>query len=158
MALVKGQLTLAGPFELIQGGLGAVARYPVFVRGANGKNSFWGFSIAVINVPELLVLAGTKEIERADYAYQLCRVPSDGTDGECKAFVQHGETTAAEPVAVRIALPHNEWVLSLAPRTGWVSMSEKLLVVGLVLLASLMAGAVQLLRQPHRHAPSGQQA
>lgn len=158
MALVKGQLTLAGPFELIQGGLGAVARYPVFVRGTNAKNSFWGFSIAVINVPELLVLAGAKEMERADYAYQLCRVPLNEADGECTAFVQHGEATMDEPVAVRIGLPHNEWVLSLAPPKGWVSMSEKLLVLGLVLIAALVAGAVQFLRQPRPEATTDPKA
>lgn len=139
MALVKRQLTLAGPFELRQGGLGAVARYPIFISGANGKSSFWGFSIAVINVPELLAIAGQMEIERGGYDHQLCRVPL-GEEG-CKIFAAQGDASMADAISLRIGLPNNNWLLSLVPKGGWISLSEKLLVVGLVLIASLLMGA-----------------
>lgn len=137
-ALVKRQMTLAGPFELRQGGLGAVARYPIFISGANGKSSFWGFSIAVINVPELLAIAGQMEIERAGYDHQLCRVPF-GEEG-CKVFAGQGDAGMEDAVTLRIGLPNNNWLLSLVPKAGWISWSEKLLIVGLVLLASLLMG------------------
>lgn len=142
-ALVKRQMTLAGPFELKQGGLGAVARYPIFVRGAKGKSSFWGFSIAVINVPELLAIAGEMELERAGYDYSLCRVPPG--ENQCKAFARHGKEVSDESVVVRIGLPNNNWLLSLVPSAGWISPFERMLVVGLVLIAALAAGAAQFL-------------
>lgn len=142
-ALVKRQMTLAGPFELKQGGLGAVARYPIFVRGVNGKSSFWGFSIAVINVPELLAIAGEMELERAGYDYSLCRVPPG--ESQCKAFARQGKAVTDDSVVVRIGLPNNNWLLSLVPAAGWVSPFERMLVLGLALIAALAAGAGQFL-------------
>lgn len=142
-ALVKRQMTLAGPFELKQGGLGAVARYPIFVRGVKGKSSFWGFSIAVINVPELLTIAGEMELERAGYDYSLCRVPPG--ESECKAFARQGQAVTDESVVVRIGLPNNNWLLSLVPAAGWISPFERMLAFGLVLIAALAAGTAQFL-------------
>lgn len=142
-ALVKRQMTLAGPFELKQGGLGAVARYPIFVRDVKGKSSFWGFSIAVINVPELLAIAGEMELERAGYDYSLCRVPPG--ESQCKDFARQGKAVTDDSVVVRIGLPNNNWLLSLVPSTGWISPFERMLVLGLVLVVALAIGAAQYL-------------
>lgn len=49
-----GKLMLAGPMDLIQGGLGAVGRLPVFLEDAKGKSYFWGFTNVVIRFPEAL--------------------------------------------------------------------------------------------------------
>lgn len=142
-ALVKRQMTLAGPFELKQGGLGAVARYPIFVRDVKGKSSFWGFSIAVINVPELLAIAGEMELERAGYDYSLCRVPPG--ESQCKDFARQGKAVTDDSVVVRIGLPNNNWLLSLVPSTGWISPFERMLVLGLILVVALAIGAAQYL-------------
>ncbi|MEO7105233.1 MAG: CHASE domain-containing protein, partial [Rhodoferax sp.] len=42
MARDTGKLTLAGPLKLVQGGLGAVGRLPIFLNGPDGKPVFWG--------------------------------------------------------------------------------------------------------------------
>nr|MDC2856679.1 CHASE domain-containing protein [Ningiella sp. W23] len=41
LAKQTGKLTLAGPFELFQGGMGAAARLPVYLDTQDG-NKFWG--------------------------------------------------------------------------------------------------------------------
>ena len=41
LARDTGQLTLAGPFNLVQGGLGAVGRLPVFLDDGLGTRRFW---------------------------------------------------------------------------------------------------------------------
>ena len=38
----SGRLTLAGPVELVQGGLGVVGRQPVYLEDSQGHSSFWG--------------------------------------------------------------------------------------------------------------------
>lgn len=40
-ARASGRLTLAGPVELVQGGLGVVGRQPVYLEDSQGQTSFW---------------------------------------------------------------------------------------------------------------------
>ena len=54
LARATGQLTLEGPVELKQGGVGAIGRLPVYLSDQQGKNIFWGFSSVVIRFPEIL--------------------------------------------------------------------------------------------------------
>ena len=42
------KLTLAGPFELIQGGKAVIGRLPVFSADKDGTDNFWGFTIVLI--------------------------------------------------------------------------------------------------------------
>ncbi len=55
-AIESRKLTLAGPFELIQGGTAVIGRYPVYIdKGSKpGKDKFWGLSIVLIKLSELL--------------------------------------------------------------------------------------------------------
>ena len=41
-AMEKGELYIAGPFELVQGGLGIAGRLPVYLEDAAGQRTFWG--------------------------------------------------------------------------------------------------------------------
>lgn len=47
-------VTMQGPFDLKQGGLGIAVRYPVYLEAADGNPVFWGFTIVIIRVPEIL--------------------------------------------------------------------------------------------------------
>ena len=65
-----GNMTIAGPFELYQGGMGVVVRRPIFLT-QNNQKSFWGFAIAVMDVPEIFDKAGLQELKKEGYLYQL---------------------------------------------------------------------------------------
>ena len=47
IAKQSGKLTLSGPLMLVQGGLGAIGRLPIYLDDANGQPQFWGFTYAV---------------------------------------------------------------------------------------------------------------
>lgn len=143
IAVARRQLTIAGPFDLIQGGVGVVGRYPVFMTDRNGRSSFWGFSIVLIRVPELLNAAGIVEVSRDGYRYELCRVAPSG--GECVPFARNGESRLRDPVTVPVDVPNGRWELSLAPEEGWVSRSEKILLVLVVVVVALLLGGLQYL-------------
>ena len=146
IALAKRQMMLAGPFDLIQGGLGAVARYPVFLSGSQGKSTFWGFTIVVMRVNELLINAGQMELDRKGYIFQLCRVMPDNEEGKCKVFVGTAETEIQDPLVVTVELPNNQWQLSVAPVAGWVSRGEWMATVAFTIGGALLAGLLQFVR------------
>ncbi|MBK6293687.1 MAG: CHASE domain-containing protein [Rhodoferax sp.] len=75
-----GQLTLAGPLKLAQGGLGVVGRLPIFLDDAKGERAFWGFTYVTLRFPQALQAAQLGELSRRGFAYELWRV--DPTTGE----------------------------------------------------------------------------
>ena len=137
LAVARRELMLAGPFELKQGGFGAVARYPVFMRGDQGKESFWGFAIALIHVHEMLSNAGTLNLERNNLEYQICRINAE--TGECKVFANSWEGAIVAPVTIDMELPLNRWRLSVAPRGGWIPLWQIILALSLVILGAGLA-------------------
>jgi sensor domain CHASE-containing protein len=72
------QLTLAGPFKLVQGGIGAVGRLPVYLPGKDADAlEFWGFAIALIGFPDLLREVGLPRLQERGYDYALWKAHPD---------------------------------------------------------------------------------
>jgi PAS domain S-box-containing protein len=114
------QLTLAGPFNLVQGGVGVVGRLPVFLPGkAAAATEFWGFAIALLSLPELLQQAGLEQMVQRGYQYQLSRVHPDSGQVQLIASSLAPGAGLVEPVEYRLNLPNGMWTLSLAPSAGW---------------------------------------
>ena len=141
LAVAKRQMSVAGPVELMQGGSAAIARYPIFLQQTNGRSSFWGFSIALVNIPDLLAVAGEMELERMGYDYQICRM-APGAE-KCEVFAKRGGGVTENVTTVNIGLPNVNWELTLMPKADWVSMAVKISILMAALLGSLIvAGGV----------------
>lgn len=115
--IARRQLTLGGPYPLSQGGVGVIGRFPVFLPDENGWGKFWGFSIVVVRLPQLLEAGGIPDLARDGYRFELCRVIDE--PGRCDVFTQRGVGALVDPVEVRIELPNATWKLRLAPEEGW---------------------------------------
>lgn len=142
LARDTGQLTLAGPLQLAQGGLGAVGRLPIYLPDAKGHNSFWGFANVVLRFPEALSNSGLGGLPDLGYEYTLWR---DKPGGERQVISASPNVLAglglAEPVNRSLKVPNGQWVLSVAPRNGWGSTTER----GLQVLAAVLFSAVMAL-------------
>ena len=117
LARDTGQLTLAGPFELVQGGEGLVGRLPVFLHDAQGESRFWGFTMAMMRAPSALESCGLSQLRERGFEYALWRThPSSGS-----AQVIAGSSPAdlIDPVDQPVVLPNSTWTLSVSPVWGW---------------------------------------
>lgn len=146
-ALETRSLTLAGPFELLQGGEATIGRLPIFLRGQSGKEKFWGFSIALIRIEDLLRVANIRRVVDRGIKYELSRIHPD--TGQRDVFSSHGGTLS-KPVRHVIRVPNGEWTFAAEPEKGWRSSGEVLAEVIFVLcFSSLLALAVWwLARRP----------
>ncbi|MDA8254486.1 MAG: EAL domain-containing protein [Betaproteobacteria bacterium] len=136
LARDTGKLTLAGPFNLVQGGLGAVGRLPVYLD--DEKPLFWGFTTVLIRFPEVLKEARLGLMEEQGYAYTLWRVHPDS--GEHQVIAASGSTALSAPVDQSFALPNGHWTLSVAPVRGWGDPYGMAFKAALGLLFSLLLG------------------
>ena len=123
MAAIKfKKLTLAGPLNLIQGGVAVIGRYPVFVPDKNtSEESFWGFTIALIRLPGLLKTSNINQLIGAGYNYELSRINNDSN--EKFVFDKTDHEIIHNPVNINIEVPNGQWSLSIAPQKGWKSPS-----------------------------------
>lgn len=113
----SGKLTLAGPFNLKQGGIGAVGRLPVFLDDGTGQSSFWGFTIVLIRFPEALVPAHLSNLGKRGFQYELWRTHPD--TGKKQVIAASSPTPLIKPVNRQLELPNGTWTLSVVPSDGW---------------------------------------
>jgi signal transduction histidine kinase len=147
LAVRSRQLTIAGPFRLIQGGIGAVGRLPVFLA-SDGGDYFWGFTTVLMRFPALLEGIGLEELLVSDYSYRLWYQPAGKSEAMTIATAGPGgfDNGINQPISV----PNGEWILTLQPNAGW---HQKTLLVRDGLLATIFSLlmtliAFLLLRQP----------
>ena len=112
-----GELVLAGPVDLVQGGKGFIGRFPVFVTAANGGRNFWGVVSAVIDLERLYADSGLLD-EGLDIDLAI-----SGADGlrsaQQEPFFGDEATLASDPVTTMVHLPSGTWTIAAAPKGGW---------------------------------------
>jgi PAS domain S-box-containing protein len=133
LAVQTGQLTLAGPFELIQGGDGIIGRLPVYLEG----KKFWGFTTALIRMNDFLRTTHLSDLEEQGYSYALWRIHPD--TGKQHIFARSKAALADETVTAHIEVPNGRWLLSIAPKAGWLNSQR---IVAEVLVSLLLTAAV----------------
>lgn len=138
-ARVSRQVVLAGPVSLVQGGVGFIARLPVFVTDA-GEERFWGLVSAVIDAERLYRSAGLRG-ETPGIELAIRGKDAGGPGGE--VFFGRPELFDDSPVLADIQLPSGSWQLGATPSGGWASKAPDAwtLRIGFALVALLVLSA-----------------
>jgi PAS domain S-box-containing protein len=147
-AIQSRTLTLAGPLTLLKGGVGVIGRLPVFVPDEVGGERFWGFTMAVIRLPELLEASHLSRLVEHGYDYELSRIHPDS--GERVMFARSDEAELRDAMPFDIDVPNGRWTLSIAPKGGWQASSALVLEAVLVVLSGLLVAWLTstLVKQP----------
>lgn len=119
-----GETTLAGPFDLYQGGLGIVIRQPIYLD-SNDKKTFWGFSIVVLNIPQIFESANLKSLNNLGYHYQLWRIHPDTNEKQIIVGTQN--ESLDHPIENSFQVPGSTWTFSISPKEGWFNWNEAII-------------------------------
>ncbi len=111
----SGESVFAGPVDLVQGGVGFIARFPVFT-GTGGSRAFWGIVSAVIDLERLYSQSG---LFNPDLPIEIALVGRDGTGASGEHFFGPASVLAGDPVATEVLLPSGSWQLIAVPKAGW---------------------------------------
>lgn len=127
-----------GPVELKQGGSGLVVRNPIYLKDENGQEYFWGFTIAILRVPEVFE-DSTNALSKFKYNYRLSREASVldkkyvEVDANCDKMIR--------PVTYDLTVGKEKWKLEIMPRAGWSnSKTLYLIFFGGLSLVLLLTG------------------
>ncbi|MBS0354402.1 MAG: EAL domain-containing protein [Proteobacteria bacterium] len=137
---------LAGPLNLIQGGVGLIYRQPIFTHPLRAAPRYWGTMSIVTDLENLIRASGISN----DASLRLLLRGKDGlgSDGE----VIWGDTAvlSEHPVSLTVMVPGGTWQLSAIPRTGWPSHApaeSPLFLISIANTALVLFFIAQLMRR-----------
>lgn len=132
MARDSRELTIAGPLELTRGGIGIIARLPVYLddkSSSEDKKIFWGLISAVIKLHTVLTDVDLHKLTERGYEYELWRINPDTKTRQ--SIDKSADFHAGNTVQYAVKLPNTEWELELAP--SQLQGYSKTLIFGILL-------------------------
>jgi len=135
---------VAGPVELVEGGIAFISYTPIFLHSKSGKSIFWGVCDIVILKDKLF-----NEIKLTptdgENKYAMKGVDGAGIDGA--GFWGDSTIFKENPVTVDIILPTGNWTLAALPVKGWSKQTDnfKILVYFLYIGALIISILIWLL-------------
>ena len=137
LAKNSGMYTIAGPFELVQGGTGALLFDPIYTYSEKGERSFWGFSILVLQWDDFIEEVELDKMEDAGYRYQIWK--KDPYTGEKIVIAESEEDFPGNALEVACSVPNDTWYFEIIPKAGWFSNQQLLLGIVIATIIGMMA-------------------
>ncbi len=132
---------VAGPVELIEGGIAFISYTPIFDKTRSGDQPFWGVTDIVIRqdrlLNEALLFASEEENRFALRGY-------NGLGHEGAIFWGDTAVFDRNPVTVDIELPYGKWILAAVPERGWSAYLDQDRFLMYILLASSLIISILL--------------
>lgn len=137
LAKNSGMYTIAGPFELVQGGTGALLFDPIYTYSEKGERSFWGFSILVLQWDDFIEEVELDKMEDAGYRYQIWK--KDPYTGEKIVIAESEEDFPGNALEVACSVPNDTWYFEIIPKAGWFSDQQLSLGIAIATIIGMMA-------------------
>jgi len=119
LAILSNQLTLAGPFELLQGGVALIGRQPIFIKNGNAvsdnskenKETFWGFASALIILDDFVAQSTLNQLEKQGFYFNLWRYHPD--TGDKMTIATNTNMDDFHGITRNIEVPNSIWHLTI---------------------------------------------
>lgn len=150
IARKSGEYTIAGPYELKQGGTGALLFDPIYINDGNEKK-FWGFSILVLNWDAFLEELEVDKLEDATYHFKVWK---EGNKGKHVTIMSCGHSSLNHTLSVACEVPNDTWYFEIVPFQGWIRMSYKIFgsIVSVLVAILLSMGYWQIILRREKEA------
>ena len=150
IARKSGEYTIAGPYELKQGGTGALLFDPIYINDGNEKK-FWGFSILVLNWDAFLEELEVDKLEDATYHFKVWK---EGNNGKHVTIMSCGHSSLNHTLSVACEVPNGTWYFEIVPFQGWIPMSYKIFgsIVSVLVAILLSMGYWQIILRREKEA------
>ena len=137
LAKESGEYTIAGPYELVQGGTGALLLDPIYRTNTAGDKEFWGFSILVMNWEKFINEVELDKLEDAGYHYKIWK--KNNYNDEKIIIAQSKKQGKSDILEVSCEVPNDTWYFDIVPENGWVSKEQSAFCVMISFVIALLA-------------------
>ena len=145
----SGKYTIGGPYQLKQGGTGALLFNPVYQDNNSDKGEFWGFVILVIDWNRFIDEINLDYLSDADFCYRIWSYDRDGNDRIILAESQ--DDMPDNILTVECTVPNNTWYFDIIPSKGWIPRSYWIMCIVVSYVYSLLVATVFYLIFSKKH-------
>lgn len=149
LAKESGKYTLGGPYQLKQGGTGALLFNPVYQDNNSDQGEFWGFVILVLDWDRFIGEINLDYLSDADFCYRIWTYDRDSSDRIILAESQ--DNMPDNILTVECTVPNNTWYFDIIPSRGWIPSSYWIMCIAISYIFSLLIGTVFYLTSSKKH-------
>ena len=149
LARDSGKYTLGGPYQLKQGGAGALLFNPVYQDNNSEQGEFWGFVILVIDWERFIGEINLDYLSDADFCYRIWTYDRGSSD---KIILAESQDNMSDNIlTVECAVPNNTWYFDIIPSEGWSPRSYWIMCIVISYVFSLLIATVFYLISSKKH-------
>ena len=149
LARDSGKYTLGGPYQLKQGGTGALLFNPVYQDNNSEQDEFWGFVILVIDWDRFIEEINLDYLSDADFCYRIWTYDRGSSD---KIILAESQDNMSDNIlTVECAVPNNTWYFDIIPSEGWSPRSYWIMCIVISYVFSLLIATVFYLISSKKH-------
>ena len=149
LAKESGKYTLGGPYQLKQGGTGALLFNPVYQDNNSDYGGFWGFVILVIDWNRFIGEINLDYLSDADFCYRIWTYDRDSSD---RIILAESQGDMPDDIlTVECAVPNNTWYFDIIPSEGWSPRSYWIMCIVISYVFSLLIATVFYLIFSKKH-------
>ena len=149
LARDSGKYTLGGPYQLKQGGTGALLFNPVYQDNNSEQGEFWGFVILVIDWDRFIGEINLDYLSDADFCYRIWTYDRGSSD---KIILAESQDNMSDNIlTVECTVPNNTWYFDIIPSRGWIPRSYWIMCIVVSYVFSLLVATVFYLIFSKKH-------
>ena len=138
-AIRTGELFLAGPFELVEGGMGICGRLPVYLEG-----EYWGLVSVTLSYPEIFVDHPIHHVNEQGFAAQVWRINPDNNTKQVILETGKPITDGMATEQYKLQFFNADWTIELASLMSWYQRPLLwIMVLASILVSALVAFGVE---------------
>ena len=149
LARDSGKYTIGGPYQLKQGGTGALLFNPVYQDNNSEQGEFWGFVILVIDWDRFIGEINLDYLSDADFCYRIWTYDRDSSD---RIILAESQSDMPDNIlTVECTVPNNTWYFDIIPSRGWIPRSYWIMCIAISYIFSLLIATVFYLTSSKKH-------
>ena len=149
LARDSGKYTLGGPYQLKQGGTGALLFNPVYQDNNSEQDEFWGFVILVIDWDRFIEEINLDYLSDADFCYRIWTYDRSSSD---KIILAESQDNMSDNIlTVECTVPNNTWYFDIIHSRGWIPRFYQIMCIVISCIFSLLIATVFYLISSKKH-------
>ena len=149
LARDSGKYTLGGPYQLKQGGTGALLFNPVYQDNNSEQDEFWGFVILVIDWDRFIEEINLDYLSDADFCYRIWTYDRGSSD---KIILAESQDNMSDNImTVECTVPNNTWYFDIIHSRGWIPRFYQIMCIVISCIFSLLIATVFYLISSKKH-------
>ena len=149
LARDSGKYTIGGPYQLKQGGTGALLFNPVYQDNNSEQGEFWGFVILVIDWDRFIGEINLDYLSDADFCYRIWTYDRGSRD---KIILAESQDNMPDNIlTVECTVPNNTWYFDIIHSRGWIPRFYQIMCIVISCIFSLLIATVFYLISSKKH-------